>query len=296
MIETYAFLAMFALQILAGSVLCPALFVRRIRADPASFPIERLAKLFPGIHKSTSTGRFLARYRAQNIGIAVLGLLILGWLFIRMQRPGLNEVIVVFLICAYLVLQTSPQVRITRKLGRYYVLLNDSLANGKRKAVLQRRGFFEFISPRLAFLAVLSYLLFAALVLYARQHPYPGFTGSIYLGAITLVYALSAISIFVSLYGRRPKALLSHGDRIHAIGMSVRIWICTCIGLTVFVMLDLTLALLNLTKWSLFELSVFCVICVMSPYIWGEIARRRPTGRVLGSGGSLPPGTGNLSV
>ena len=53
-----------------------------------------------------------------------------------------------------------------------------SLPEGKRKAILQRRGLFDFVSPFIVFLAVLSYFLFAAFVIYIRQHPFPGFPAS----------------------------------------------------------------------------------------------------------------------
>src|ERR1700691_4964911 len=89
MIATYAFLGMFTIQILTGSVVGPALFIRRVRADAASFPVERFTKLrFPGIDPKLSAERFATRQRALNTGIAVLGLLLLGWLFTYMRRPG----------------------------------------------------------------------------------------------------------------------------------------------------------------------------------------------------------------
>ena len=79
MIEVYLFLAMFPVQILGMSVLYPVLFTRFIRTGLNNIPAERLAELYPGVDVGQAHERFLARYRAANTAIAVLGLLLVGW-------------------------------------------------------------------------------------------------------------------------------------------------------------------------------------------------------------------------
>jgi hypothetical protein len=54
MIETYAFFAMFTIQILVGSVLSPAWLIRRVRAKVAS-SAERFADMFPDVDHNLST-------------------------------------------------------------------------------------------------------------------------------------------------------------------------------------------------------------------------------------------------
>jgi hypothetical protein len=90
MIETYAFLAMFTLQVLAMSVLYPAWFIRYARRRVASIPAERLAQMYPDVDVAVAQQRFLTRYSALNMGIAALGLLLLGWLCSYMRRPDWN--------------------------------------------------------------------------------------------------------------------------------------------------------------------------------------------------------------
>ncbi|HEY4342158.1 MAG TPA: hypothetical protein VGM97_19595 [Steroidobacteraceae bacterium] len=295
MIETNAFLATFAIQILAGSALCPALFIRRVRADALSFPTERFAELFPGVDKIASTERFVTRYRAQNAVITVLGLLLLGWLFTQMGHLGEGGTTVI-LITVYYLAQLAPQLLIARNAAKYNKRLKASLAEGKRKAVLQRRGLFDFVSPFIVLLAVLSYAVLAALVIYLRQHPYPGFGGFANLGFITLAYAFFALVAYQVLYGRKPNPLVTHADRLYAIGMTIKTLIYTGIGVTVFTLIILTLGLLRLMRWNLFAVDVFFVICVVTPYIQGAIARRRPKGDLLGSPGPLPPDAQNQSA
>ncbi len=294
--ETYAFLTMFTIQILAGSVLCPAMFIKLMRADAASFPVERFAELFPGVDKNLSARCFATRYRAQNTAIGVFGLLLLGWLASYMRRPDWNEVKVLLLIAVYFLTQMSPQFLFNRNAARYNLRLRASLADGKRKAILQHRGLFDFVSPLVVFLALASYLLFAALVFYIRQRPFPGSGGFINLGVVTLVYAFSACMVFRILYGRKPNPLATPADRNNAIGLAVKIFVYTCIGATVFTALDLTLGLLHLQRWGLFAVSVFLVIGVISPYMLTAIALRQKKANELGSAGPLTPGAPDLSV
>lgn len=295
MIETYAFLATLTIQILAGSVLCPAWLIRCVRARVASFPDERFADLFPGVDKNASAARFATRYRALNMGIAVLGLVLLGWLFNHMRRPDWNQGKVPLLLTLYLLAQISPLVLIGWKAARSSKTLKSSLAHGKRKAVLQRRALFDFVSPLTVFLAGLCYFLFAAQVIYIRQHPFPGFGGLANIEIITLIYALNAFFVYGYVYGRNRNPVATHADRLYAIGVVVRICVYTCIAVTVFASLELTLSLLHLQRWRLFTLSVFFLITTLLASI-GVIPRRPPNGNVLGSDGPLPPGTPDLSA
>src|SRR6478752_6102036 len=108
MIEVYLFLAMFPVQILGMSVLYPVLFSRFIRTGLKNVPAERLAELYPGVDVGQAHERFLARYRAANTVVAVLGLLLLGWLISYMQRSGWDEGAVGGMATAYFLLQFSP--------------------------------------------------------------------------------------------------------------------------------------------------------------------------------------------
>jgi hypothetical protein len=293
-IETYAFLAMFAIQILVGSVLSPAWLIRRVRAKVAS-SAERFAELFPGVDHHLSTERFAARHRALNAGIAVLGLLLLGWLFIHMQSPGWNPgKVPVLLLTAYLLVQMSPLVLIGAKAARVNKAFKSSLTDGKRKAVLQRRALFDFISPIAVILAVLSYVLFVALVLYVRVHPFPGFGGFTNIVVITLVCALNAFLVYGCLYGRNRNAVATHADRLYAIGLVVKISVYTCIAVTEFASLTLTLSLLHWQRWEPFAVSVFFLIITFLSSL-GVIPWRRP-GDVLGPDGPLPPAAPDLSA
>jgi hypothetical protein len=81
MIEAYAFLAMFGVQIMAMSVLLPAGIVKDIRRKAAEFPVERFAEMYPDVDHHRSLERYVSRFRLLNKLIALLGLILMSWLF-----------------------------------------------------------------------------------------------------------------------------------------------------------------------------------------------------------------------
>jgi MFS family permease len=263
-IEAYAFLVMFTIQILATSVLYPTWFIRHCRRQATSIPAERLAQVYPGVDVSLAQARFLALYRALNTVIAVLGLLLLGWLFSYLRRPDWDDGPVEALVAAYFMVQVALPLALIVWLGaRFNRAHRRTAPQRKRKAVLERRGLFDFVSPVAVLLAVLSYFLFVAYVIYIRQHPFPGFAGLISIGAITLVYALQALVVYLVLYGKKSNPFETHAGRLRRIGLGVKCCVYSCIAAVVFLALNFTLVLLDLQRWEPFALSVFLVITAL---------------------------------
>jgi hypothetical protein len=288
MIETYAFLAMFTLQILAMSFLYPTWFIRYLRLLATSIPAERLAQLYPDVDLDVARERFVTRYRALNAGIAVLGLLLLGWLCSYMRRPDWRYVSVEVLVTVYAMLQMILPLSLVIWHGvRFNRVPRRELLEGKRKASLQRRGLFDFVSPFSVLFAVLSYVLFAGFVIYVQQRQFPGSSGLITLGGITLIYALQAAVIYAALYGRKPNPFETHADRRRTIGLVVKCCVYSCIACVVFVSLNLTLGLLDLQRWQPLALSVFLVITALLSLMGMAAPPRSPEADGLGSSGSF---------
>jgi hypothetical protein len=266
MFEMYAFVAAFTAQILAMSVLLPARLVRSVRARMNIYPAERFPQLYP--HGSAGVDRALTHYRALNGGIAVLGLLLLGGLFRYMQRPDWDDGPVELLVSLYFAAQAVPLGIAGWSAARFNRELRRALPAEKRKALLQRRGLFDFVSPSLVFLAGLSYFLFVAFVIYIQQHPFPGFAGSLAnIGIVTLLYALTGFCVYVTLYGRKRNPLENHADRIRAMGLIVKVCICSCIVSVAFLSLNFTLVMLDLQRWEPFAQSVALVSSALLCFI-----------------------------
>lgn len=264
MIEAYAFLAAFLIQILAMSVLYPAWFIRYMRRQAASIPAERMTQLYPGVDVGRTQELFVTWYRAASIGIALLGLLLLGWLFEYMQRPDWDDGPVEALVCVYFLVQLLPMGLVALLSVRFNRGHKHSLLENKRKAVLQRRGLFDFVSPFIVSLAIVCYVLFVGFVIYIQQwRPFPGFAWRMSIVGMTLVYVLQAACVYVMLYGKKPNPYETHAGRVRTIGLVVKSCVYTCIACTVFVSINFTLVLLELQRWEPFGLSVFFVITTL---------------------------------
>ena len=222
MIAAYAFLAMFTVQILATSILYPTWFIRYWRGQAAIIPPERLAQLYPDVDLRFAQESFWTRYRRLNTAIAVLGLLLWGWLFSYLQRPDWDDGPVELLVSAYFMMQMLLPLGLFIWFGVRFNKAHkrSSLVEAKRKAVLQRRGLFDFVSPFAVILAALSYLLFAAFVIYIQRQPFPGFAGLINIVGVTMVYALNAFVVYAMLYGKKPNPFETHEGRVRTIGLA----------------------------------------------------------------------------
>lgn len=266
MIESHAFLAAFLLQILVVSVLNPARLIKHVRGWVANFGSQRFAELYPNFEYRQWADRFATRYRAANFLITVLGVLLLGWLYTLTRRPQwVDEVTKPVLV--YYFLQMSPVVLLgLYAVVRYHKVLLQPSQEVKRKAMLQRRGLFDFVSPVAVLVAVFGYFTFVAfaiyldLVVHRNEVLSRACLGAI--GAVTLVYAVNAFIVYKYLYGRR-NPLVTHEARLHTIGVRVKGSVYSCIVVVGFISLMGTLARPELREWSPFALSVFFVVITL---------------------------------
>jgi hypothetical protein len=255
MIEAYAFLAAFTMQILVVSVLHPAWFTRYARA--------KAEVQLPGWNFKYRE-RFLSLYHAVNTGVAVLGLVLLGWLFNHMRSPNWDVGLVRHVLAGYVVVQILPYVLVSL-IGVWIKrkALTLSPPEVKRTASLQRRGLFAIVSPFTIFLAVLAYFLIAAFVIYIQQHPIPGISGYRILGTVTLVYALNTFLVYWLLYGRKRWPLETRAYRMQAVGVQIKITFYASVALVVFLSLNFALELLDLQRWVPFVVSVYIVVIIL---------------------------------
>ena len=257
MIEAYAFLAAFTVQILVMSVLLPSWFIRNFRAKTARLPTERLAQLYPGVDVVRARERFLAQYRVLTSGLALLGLLLLGWQFSTAWRADWNGGKTGLLATGYFIAAfILPLFFYARLITRFNK--EHKPVESKRTAILQRRGLFDFVSPLIVFVAALSYFLYAAFVFYIEQHPFPGFAGAlINICGMTLIYAMNAFAVYITLYRGKKGPFETHAGRLHTIGLAVKGIVYASIVIVVFNSLDFSLRLLDLKSWEPFALSIF---------------------------------------
>jgi MFS family permease len=253
MIEVYLFFAVFPVQLLAMSVLYPAAFARLMRTTLANIPLERLAELYPGVDVGRAHERFLAWYRAGNSVVAVIGLALLGWFISYMQQPAWDEGRVGGVLTAFFLLQYFPIMMIAWFTTRFDKVHKRSSPDAKRKALLQRRGPLDFVSPYMVLLAVLSYFLFVAFNFYIAQHPFPGYAGPfVNITIVTMVFVLGGFAMYWFVYGRKPDPLQTHADRMGMFRVVVNTYAWVCILMPIFLSLHFARKLLDLETWGPF--------------------------------------------
>lgn len=264
MIEIYLFLAAFTAQILGMSVLVPSRFARLIRTGWKNIPAERLAELYPGVDVGQAHERFLARYRVVNTVVAGLGLLLLGWFISYMQRPNWDLGAVSGMGTAYVMLQNFPFILIAWFTHRFNKVHRRLLREPKRKAVLQRRGLFDFISPSTVLLVVLAYPQYAAVIFYAARHPFPGFGGAFAnIGGVSLMYILLGAVVVKLHYGKKKDPLQTNADSIRMIRGVANFYAWVCILMSVLLSFSIAQKLLKLETWGPFAGTVFFLIITL---------------------------------
>lgn len=284
MIEVYLFLAMFPALILGMSVLYPFLFTRFIRTGLANIPAERLGELYPGVDVEEAHERFLGRYRAANVAVAVLGLLLLGWFIVYMQRTNWDAGVVGGMLTTYFFLQCFPIMLIAWFTTRFDKLHRRLFPETKRKATLKRRGLFDFVPPFTVCLVVLAYFQFVAFMFYVARHPFPGFGGLfLNIGILSLGYILLGAVVMFLLYGKKISPLQTHPDRMRMIRGVANFYAWMLILTPISLSVNIARKLVHLETWGPFAGIVFFLIITLLNLRTMTSPRRQPEAAGLGS-------------
>ena len=163
--------------------------------------------------------------------VAVLGLLLLGWFFSYMQRPDWDEGAVGGMLTVYFLLQNFPIILIAWFTTRFNKVHRRSLPEAKRKAILQRRGLFDFVSPftvvpcRPELICRSPHSCFMSLGIRSRGLAVPSPTSA---SSRWGTYCLGAFVVYRQLYGRKTDPLQTHADRMRTIRVVVNCiaWVC----------------------------------------------------------------------
>ena len=197
-----------------------------------------------------------------------------------MRRLDWKDERVIALSAAYFMMQMLPLMFVTWLGFRLNKVHKRSLLEGKRKATLQRRGLFDFISPFVVFLAVSSYFLVVAFVMYFQREPFPGFG---LIAALTLTYVSQAFVVYWTLYGKKANPLVTHAGHLHNIGLAVRTIVYGCILCSAFFAFVFAVDLLDLKRWVPLAQSVCLLITTFLVLMSLRTPAREPEVDELGS-------------
>ena len=169
--EHIFFHLVFLSQILLISFYYPRQILSRMSYVFETYPLSTYPKLYPKpIEYYTKAQR---NYRIINLFILLAGLLILAVLLGISRSGEWDHAIASW----YFVVQIFPMMLLELSSLKEFKLMRNAHSRTTRKAELHPRRLFDFISPSIIGIAIITYVAFVLLVLYIRQFEFPWFGG-----------------------------------------------------------------------------------------------------------------------
>jgi hypothetical protein len=249
MIEMYGFIAAFIAQIIVFSVLGPLRVTEVLRVEIQRFITGQSPPIDP--HAATRVDRRLRLLRSLGLGTAVIGVALLVAMIRYMQRPNWTDGPLEAVVPAYWAIQILPTLIAVFAAGIFHGVLKKSLPVRKRKALLQPRSLFDFVSRSAIALAVLVYFLDIALLVYVERHPFPGFAGlPVNAALLTGMYILMGVVIYMTLRKMGSSPLQGREDRMRSVGVAVKVCVYSCILGVLNISMNMALILLDQQRWE----------------------------------------------
>ena len=229
-----------------------------------TYPPSTYPKLYPKpIEYYTKAQR---NYRIVNLFVLLAGLLILAVLLGISRSGEWDHAIASW----YFIVQLFPMMLLELSSLKEFKLMRNAHSRTTRKAELHPRRLFDFISPTIIGMAIITYVAFVLLVLYIRQFEFPWFGG--YWNIVTV----TAANLFFAgvgswyMYGQKLNLHQAYQDRMKHIELMVKILVFTSIAATMFIALSVVLAALDLRHLQSIAqclyLQLLAVICLQAYY------------------------------
>ena len=260
MLDPTLFHLVFLGQILLISFYFPRKILSRISYVFKTYPPSEYPKLYPDPIEHYEKAR--RNYRNMNVFILLAGLALMAMLLGYSSSGEWDLGNIVF---PYFMLQFFPLLLMEIWHSKYYKLMRNTDSRTTRKAELQPRRLFDFISPKMIGLAVLVYLAFGVFILYVRQFDYPWFGGYGNIIGVTAMNLFFAGIIIWQMYGRKQDPYQAYEDRKRQIELIVKQMVFISIAATTYIAIDVVLAILALPHLEPTVLSLyFQLIAVIS--------------------------------
>jgi hypothetical protein len=249
MIEMYGFIAAFTAQIIFFSVLGPLRVTNVLRQEIQQFIADHAPPVDPSA--ASRLDRRLRLLSGMGLGTAVIGVALLIGMIRYMLRPDWTDGPLEAIVPVYFAVQVLPTFLAVLAAGKFHAVLKRSLPAQKRKALLQPRGLFDFVSRQAVAMAILVYVLYIGLLAYVEQHPFPGFAGlPVNAAIVALMYAAMGFCIYFTLRKMSSSPLQGREDRIRAVGIAVKVCVYACIVGVLNIAINTSLILLDQQRWE----------------------------------------------
>ncbi len=251
------FYFVFLSQILLISFYFPKKILNRMRHVFDTYPPSGYPKLYPKPVEYYEQRR--RNYRTMNSGILLVGLLILAGLIGYPGSAAWGErsdfFSYSFIAFLYFFVQMFPVMLLDLSSIKCFKLMRN--ANSTRKAELEPRRLFDFVSPTILGLAAFTYVAFCIFVIYIRTFDFEWFGGYANIFGATVMNLLFSVAIFWNIYGKKLDPHQAHDDRKRQITVLVHICVFISIAATVFVAISVILSALDLRNFQGITQSVY---------------------------------------
>jgi hypothetical protein len=142
----------------------------------------------------------------------------------------------------YFLLQVFPTLRLEIASFKEFKQMRIQNSQRIRKAELQPRRLFDFVSPAVIGLAAAIYVLFVIFIMYFKQFNYPWFGGYWNIVGITGMNIFYAAIVFWYMYGKKVNPHTTNQDRSRQTAAIAKIMVFISIAATISVSLNIMLA------------------------------------------------------
>ncbi|MBT3500963.1 MAG: hypothetical protein HOB40_10695 [Candidatus Marinimicrobia bacterium] len=257
----FLFITVVLSQLFLMSYYFPRKIANRIQYILDSYPPSEFPKLYPKpIEYYTKKHR---NYKILNLFILVLGLVLLGIVFRNFPEDSQRERWDQAIVLAFYMTQFFPLLLLEISSFSIFRHMRKIDSRTTRKAELQPRKLFDFISPILLGVVIFVYVSFVVFILYFNRFEYPWFGG--YLNIVII----SGGNLFFSgiaawnMFGKKLDPYQSYEDRRRKISLIVKQMAYISIGVTVYGAFSIIAHTFEIRHFNSTFMSIYCQLIAL---------------------------------
>lgn len=228
----FLFLIVIFSQLILISYYFPRKIGGRILYLINNYPSSEFPKLYPKSNEYYT--KILSNYNFLNSFILALGLVLLGIVFANFPENSQRERWDQVIVFAFFMVQFFPILFLEISSFNIFRQMRKTDSRSIRKAELQPRRLFDFISPILLGIVIFVYVAFIIFILYFKRFNYSWFGGNMNIIISTGAYILFIVIAVWNIYGKKLDPFQSFKDRRRQISLIVNQLAFISIGMILY--------------------------------------------------------------
>jgi hypothetical protein len=233
-----------------------------MRTVMETYPPNEYPKLY--VSSIDKYKKFQNKFSAFNNILLIMGFSILSAMSMWAYLTG--KEISQMIPWAYFMLQMVPLIMLEVSEFKSLKAMRVSNTNTTKKATIQPRKLFDFVSPKLLGFALVILLIAFTIVFYRY-----GFSEKFYsnIGIILATNLFFAGLIYWNIYGTKMDPYQANEDRIKVLKVTVTSMTYVSIAVSIFLSVQM---LINMFEWDFLEKSIMSIYCQL--IVWASVGSR----------------------